>query len=426
MTMRDERRFSRTGALAATAIALVTLMGGVAQAETQLTIESWRNDDSDMWNKQILPAFMAKHPDIKVTFKGYPPTEYNSALNTELAGGTAADLITCRPFDLSLDLYKKGHLAKLDDVPSMKNFSDVAKAAWQTDDGKDTFCMPMASVIHGFIYNKKIFDELGLAVPKTTAEFHAVLEKIKADGKYTPIALGTADQWEAATMGFQNIGPDYWKGEAGRKALIAGKEKFTDKAYVDVFKELASWGPYMGDGYQAQKYPDTQNLFSLGRAAIYPAGSWDIPLFEQSKDLSFDAFPPVQPDGTDKCYISDHVDIGMGVNAKSKNLDAAKTFIDWVGSAEFAGLYANALPGFFPLTNEPVEIKDKVAQTFVGWRKNCESTIRNSYQILSRGTPNLEDELWKTSANVLNGTQTPEAAAEQLQKGLDGWYKPAK
>ncbi len=388
------------GAVVVIAVAAVGLWYMNKPAPVQeLTIESWRNDDADIWNKQILPAFMAKHPEIKVTFKGYPPTEYNAALNTELEGGTAADIITCRPFDASLDLYKKGHLLKIDDIPSMKNFSDVAKAAWQTDDGKDTFCMPMASVIHGFIYNKKIFEELGITPPKTTAEFHALLDKIKASGKYTPIALGTADQWEAATMGFQNIGPDYWKGEDGRKALIAGKEKLTDKQYVDVFKELASWGPYMGDGYQAQKYPDTQNLFSLGRAAIYPAGSWDIPLFEQTKELSFDAFPPPQPEGTDKCYISDHVDIGMGINAKSQKLEAAKTFIDWVGSAEFA---------------------------FVGWRKNCASTIRNSYQILSRGTPNLENELWAVSANVLNGTQTPEAAAEQLQKGLDSWYKPAQ
>ncbi len=28
------------------------------------------------------------------------------------------------------------------------------------------------------------------------------------------------------------------------------------------------------------------------------------------------------------------------------------------------------------------------------------------------------------SANVINGTETPEAAAEQLQKGLASWYKP--
>ena len=62
-----------------------------------------------------------------------------------------------RPFDVSLALYKKGQLEKLDGKPGMENFSATAKAAWQTDDGKDTFCMPMASVIHGFLYNKAIF-----------------------------------------------------------------------------------------------------------------------------------------------------------------------------------------------------------------------------------------------------------------------------
>jgi raffinose/stachyose/melibiose transport system substrate-binding protein len=30
------------------------------------------------------------------------------------------------------------------------------------------------------------------------------------------------------------------------------------------------------------------------------------------------------------------------------------------------------------------------------------------------------------SANVINGTQTPEDAAKKLQDGLDSWYKPAK
>ena len=30
------------------------------------------------------------------------------------------------------------------------------------------------------------------------------------------------------------------------------------------------------------------------------------------------------------------------------------------------------------------------------------------------------------SANVLNGTETPEQAADRLQKGLDSWYKPAQ
>jgi raffinose/stachyose/melibiose transport system substrate-binding protein len=62
----------------------------------------------------------------------------------------------------------------------------------------------------------------------------------------------------------------------------------------------------------------------------------------------------------------------------------------------------------------------------VSWRKDCKTTIRSTYQILSRGTPNLENETWAASANVLNGSETPEQAAERLQKGLDSWYKPAQ
>ena len=97
----------------------------------------------------------------------------------------------------------------------------------------------------------------------------------------------------------------------------------------------------------------------------------------------------------------------MGVNAASKNKEDAKKFLEWLTTPEFAALYANALPGFFPLSKAPVKINDPLAATMVGWRKDCKSTIRNSYQILSRGTPNLENELWNVSAQVINGALTP-------------------
>jgi len=416
-----QRSIKRLGVAGAVLLAAA----GVASAGT-IKIESWRNDDADIWNSQIIPAFNKHHPDITIEFSPSAPTEYNAALNARLAGGTAGDLITCRPFDVSLEMYKKKQLVALNDLPGMKNFSDVAKSAWRTDDGKDTFCVPMASVIHGFIYNRDALKKVGAAEPKTMAEFHALLDKLKADGTYTPIVMGTADQWEAATMGFQNIGPNYWQGEKGREGLIKGTEKFTDPQYVAVFKELASWAPYMGNGYQAQKYADSQNLFSLGKGAIYPAGSWDIATFRASATFPMGVFAPPLPDGAKDCYISDHTDIAMGLNAASKNQADAKTFLDWMTTPEFATLYANALPGFFPLSNQPVAIKDDLAATFVSWRKSCKSTIRNSYAILSRGAPNLENELWNVSAQVINGAMTPEAAGKQLQNGLDKWYKPAK
>lgn len=389
-----------------------------------LTIESWRNDDLTIWSDSIIPAFEKSNPNIHVVFAPTAPTEYNAALNTKLTGGTAGDLVTCRPFDASLALFQKGNLTSLNDLPGMENFSSVAKSAWTTDDGKTTFCVPMASVIHGFFYNADAFAKLNLKEPKTLDEFYAVLDAIKKDGTYTPLAMGTADQWEAATMGFQNIGPNYWKGEDGRLALIKGTAKYTDAPYVETFKQLAKWAPYMPSGYQSVKYPDSQSLFTLGKAAIYPTGSWEISLFESQGKFKMDVFPPPVAKAGDPCYISDHTDIGIGMNAATKHAKEARTFLQWVAGPEFATLYANALPGFFPLTNAKVDLKDPIAQKFLSWRGTCKSTIRNSYQILSRGEPNLENELWRVSAAVINGTLTPDKAASEVQAGLDKWYKP--
>ncbi|OJU48370.1 MAG: sugar ABC transporter substrate-binding protein [Mesorhizobium sp. 61-13] len=400
--------------------------GAAFAQDATLTIESWRNDDLAIWQDKLIPAFEAKNPGIKVVFSPSAPTEYNAALNAKLDAGSAGDIITCRPFDASLDLYTKGKLADLTSLPGMENFSDVAKSAWTTDDGKATFCVPMASVIHGFIYNKDAFDKLGITPPATEEEFFAALDKIKADGTYIPMAMGTKDLWEAATMGYQNIGPNYWQGEEGRLALLKGEQKLTDAQWVEPYATLAKWKPYLGDGFEAQTYPDSQNLFTLGRAAIYPAGSWEISVFNTQAQFKMGAFPPPVRKAGDTCYISDHTDIGIGLNAASKNPDAAKTFLSWVASPEFAEIYANALPGFFSLNSTPVKMADPLAQEFVSWRDKCKSTIRSTYQILSRGTPNLENETWVESANVINGTDTPEVAAKKLQDGLDSWYKPAK
>ncbi len=409
------------------ALMATTILGSALAATAEdvtITIESWRSEDLSIWQDKIIPAFEASHPGIKVKFTPTAPGEYNAALNSKLEGGVAGDMITCRPFDQSLLIFEKGQLADLTDLDAMGNFAAVAKSAWSTDDGSKTFCVPMASVIHGFIYNKDAFKELGLEVPQTEDEFFAVLDKIKADGNYIPMAMGTHDEWESNTMGYYNIGSNYWKGEEGRLAIINGTQKLTDKPWVDAFKSLAKWGAYLGDGYEAQTYPDSQNLFTLGRAAIYPAGSWEISGFNAQADFEMGAFKPPVPVAGNDCYISDHTDIGMGMNAASKHPEETKAFLNWVGSPEFASLYSNALPGFFSLSNEPVTLEDPLAQEFVSWRKDCHSTIRPTYQILSRGTPNLETEMGNASANVIKGTETPEAAAERLQKGLASWYAP--
>ncbi len=414
------RKSNLIGALLAS-----TLIAGTAAAQdVTLTIESWRNDDLAIWQDQIIPAFEAAHPGIKLNFTPSAPAEYNAVLNSKLDAGSAGDIITCRPFDASLALYDAGHLADITDLEGMASFSDVSKSGWSTDDASVQFCVPMASVIHGFIYNKDAFEEVGVDVPTTVDEFFAVLDAIKEDGNYTPMAMGTNDQWEAATMGYNNIGPNYWNGEEGRLALLSGEQSLTDEAWVAPYRQLARWGEYLGDGYEAQTYPDSQNIFTLGRAAIYPAGSWEISGFNALVDFEMGAFyPPVQAAG-DTCYISDHTDIGIGMNAATEHAEEAAIFLNWVGSSEFATIFANSLPGFFPLSDAPVTLDDPLAQEIISWRGECESSIRSTYQVLSRGTPNLENDTWNASVAVIKGAETPEDAGARLQAGLASWYEP--
>jgi raffinose/stachyose/melibiose transport system substrate-binding protein len=245
-----------------------------------------------------------------VVFAPSAPTEYNAALNSKLEAGSAGDLITCRPFDASLELYNKGYLADLKDLPHGELLADVAKSAWQTDDGANHL-LRADGIGHPRLHLQQgCLRQAGhCRADKTEAEFFAALDKIKADGTYIPMAMGTNDQWEAATMGYNNIGPNYWKGEEGRKALIKGDQKLTDPQWVAPYATLAKWKDYLGDGFEAQTYPDSQNLFTLGRAAIYPAGSWEISGFNTQATFKMGAFPPPVAAAGDECYISDHTDI---------------------------------------------------------------------------------------------------------------------
>lgn len=397
--------------------------GGSGDAVT-LTIESWRADDQAIWEDTIIPAFEADHEGIKLEFQPTAPTEYNAALENRLSGGEGGDLITCRPFDLSLALFDAGYLEPIDDLEGMDAFGDVARSGWVTDDGETTYCVPMASVIHGFFYNADAFSELGIEPPTTMEELHAALDKVKADGTYTPIAQGTVDQWDIAEVDYTGIGPNYWKGEEGRQALIDGSAKFTDEQFVAPLEELATWSQYLPDGFEALSYDDAKVLFVNGQAAVFPGGSWEITGFEKDAAFELGVFqPPVPADG-DSCFISDHVDIGMGMNADSDHPDEAKEFLEWVASEDFATLYADSLPGFFPLRDGEVELDNEIAGEIVSWRDDCESTIRLPAQKLNRGEPALWDELYAVASEVVNGTLTPADGAKRLQEGLDSWYTP--
>ncbi|MBL0493493.1 ABC transporter substrate-binding protein [Aeromonas veronii] len=397
-----------------------------AAVSQELVLETWRVDDEALWKEQFLPRFQAIHPEITLKLHSQRSAEYDRELAERLAAGKAGDLITCRPYDQSLRLFQQGHLLDLTDLPGMENFPSFAKAAWQTDSGAQTFCLPIASVIQGFYFNVDIFKTLGLRTPRTRADFFAVLEKVKQDGRYLPLALAAHDSWVVSELGYQNIGPNYWHGEDGRLALINGQARVTDAPYMATFRELASWRPYIGDHPADTTEAQAVDAFASGKAAMIVAGSWSLAQF--TGKVNFGAFPPPVAQEGDTCYFTDHTDMGIGINAASPNKEAALKLVEWMASADFAESFSNSVPGFFSLSNHFFELKEPVANTMMGWRDTCDSTLRLGVgaQFLTRGEPSFTTSLAEVSQSVVLGTMTPEAAAARIQQGLASWYLPQK
>jgi raffinose/stachyose/melibiose transport system substrate-binding protein len=389
-----------------------------------ITVTSWRTDDIKMWQEKIIPAWAAKHPNTEVKFAPVETNNYNAATDASMQGGTGADVIACQPFEVTRANVKKGYYVALDDLEGLKQFDKTRIDAWAVD-GKQ-YCMPVAA-IHGVLYyNKGIFKELGLSVPKTWADFLQVLQKVKDSGKYSPLANGSGEGWALSGAGIDQTGPNWWKGEEGRMGLINGTKKLTDADFVAAFKAWGDLRPFLPKGFESLKYGDQQQLFALGKAAVWITGSWEIGM-ATSNGVDAGVFaPPLAEAGSD-LYVMVHPDLAFGVNAKGKHVDAAKEFANWLASDEFLTVYTNSLPGFFGMRNNPPAFTNPLAQAMMDIANKAKGwTPRLALDRLSAGNPSLEVEKQARLQDYWNKpSMTAMDICTQLQAVLDAGYKPS-
>ena len=165
---------------------------------------------------------------------------------------------------------------------------------------------------------------------------------------------------------------------------------------------------------QALGYADMTQLFTLGKAAILPDGSWDIN--QVATGLNVGAFgPPAAEAGGDR-FLQEMPDMAIGINTKSANQEAAKTFLTWVTGSEFQQLYVNTAPGFFAMSNQPVTYDNKLAQTFADLKNGAKLTPRLALDRLSAGTPPLDDETWRLLQVMMNTDVLPSRSPKSCRK----------
>ncbi len=407
---------------------LLTLLPPAALAqeeEVTLTMGSWRVDDVEQM-QVILDTFHEQHPNITIVFDPTNPPDYNATLRTQLEGGTAPDLFYLRSFSTSRQLYEEGFLEPLDDLPGLsENFSEAALSPWSTEDGVP-YGVPFIAVSHGIYYNMDLFEELGLEVPETWEELLEVAQAVQ-DAGYEAFANASGDEWTIAEIVFMNLAPTFIGGYEGRMAYLNGERCFNDEHAVAAFQAVADIAPYLPEGQEALTYYDSQQLFLMGEAAMWMGGSWDIPFFESEEpDFEWSVFAIPAPEGQEEEYVTFHLDAGMGLNAASEHQEAARTFLEWMTTAEFAQLLGDLLPGFFPISNHEIELENEHANAFLALNEGRGLDVRWAWEGLLDGQPDGYTLMQDAALSIINEGWTAQEAADYLQEGLAEWFEPAQ
>ena len=183
----------KLGALALILISGAAVPGFAADAVT-LTYYIDDNPTNVATAEGLKAAFEAENPDIKIEIETHPGGgEGDNLVKTRLATGDMPDVFRYNAGSLFRALNPPETMLDLSNEAFENNVIDSFKPVVSVD-GKVYGVPEEAAMGGGVLYNKKIYADLGLSVPKSWAEFMANNEKIKAAGK-APVIQTFGDTW---------------------------------------------------------------------------------------------------------------------------------------------------------------------------------------------------------------------------------------
>ena len=189
--------------------------------------------------EDVVKAFEAANPGVKVNFTTSGADQYQQQIRTQLASGTAPDVMTVWPGNgnpgATYVLAKPGYLMDLSDQPWAAKLPAGLKGVAQYQ-GKTYNAVFGVNGI-GAIYNQQAIDKAGLTPPNTWTELLAFCRAAAAKG--TPaFALGNQDNWVTQIVlyaldglpSFPGLAPDALAGTVSLTPDLRTMERAADAA----------------------------------------------------------------------------------------------------------------------------------------------------------------------------------------------------
>lgn len=277
----------------------------------------------------VIAAFEKAHPTIKVKYQEIPQDQLNNVLTNRLGGSDIDVFDVDMPRVAAYDA--RGWLT--DVTPAFGDLAgkiDKASLEASTVDGK-LVGMPLQTSEQLLYYNKELLKKAGIAAPSADPSERMTWEDVEADARKAQSA-GGAD----VGLLFDQIDTYYQLqplpmsagGSAGAKGPGNLQADVTSPEWV---KAMDWYGGLFADKVSPRgvKGPETPGLFASGKVAYFVAGPWWGPQFVGKKDLDFGvaAHPyfaggePITPTGA----------WALGLNKKSKNIEASEIFMRFMG-----------------------------------------------------------------------------------------------
>lgn len=334
--MNSKRRIA---ALAASAVA-VSAFSGLTASLTQSASASSIKPRTVTWllsrpadggvittMNKIAKQYAKTHPGFSLKLITTPDRpSYVQKLQTLAAGNKLPDLFDIDATPFAQKLAQQGRMVNvatlLKQIGLYNNYRPAALNYQRFDDGS-LYMVPFEYQLELFWYNKALFKQAGVEIPKTLDAIPAMCTALAAKG-ITPIALDGQDQWPLerymAYMPFRLAGPGYVKN------LKQGKVLLNDSVGTKTANWLAALGTNkcFEAGFSSTGYADAQALFTSGKAAMYNIGTWELGnlattnLSETVRDnVDFFTLPMVAKSATAANEYVQPSGIGMAINAKT-------------------------------------------------------------------------------------------------------------
>jgi len=325
-----------TGAVAALALSGCAVSGGGGDSgETTLTI-AWQSGTNNS-NDTIIKKFEEENPGVKVKLTTASDDDLQKTVRTQLLAGTAPDLFMVWPGSANVlsvgVLGPEGFLAPLDDLAWASSATDGAIEATSVD-GHVYMATP-AIDSSGAIYNMDTMNELGLDVPTTFSEVLGLCTAARDAGKIA-YGLGLQEVWTARLIPSAIVANEIDDVAAFNGSLADGSFDFSASSeWETAFEkqnEMVAAGCFndspVGTSMDNVVLPGVINGEFLATVSVGAHIGVMMDPEAGNPDANFLMAPLPTSDDPNASRINVLYNNGIAINAKEKNLELAKKFVE--------------------------------------------------------------------------------------------------